>query len=151
MCVFQVSSPSRPPARGGHFTRMRLAMNPVIRIVQAIRRWRATRKRDREYWRWHNTLYPGGSTASQAWTDFRLQIIRRDGYRCVNCGRTGRFPRRRRAWWEPFRPEGPRIGLQVDHILPLSRGGTNNPANLQTLCKSCHDTKTGRRLKGPSV
>jgi 5-methylcytosine-specific restriction endonuclease McrA len=121
-------------------------MNPFRPILQ----WWARRKRDRAYWRWHDTLYPGGSIQSPEWADLRLQIIRRDGYRCRICGRTGTFPRRRRAWWEPFRPEGPRIGLQVDHIRPLSQGGTSNPANLQTLCKACHEKKTGRLLRGPA-
>lgn len=36
----------------------------------------------------------------------------------------------------------------VDHITPLSRGGTNDPANLQSLCHSCHSSKTGRERKG---
>lgn len=31
---------------------------------------------------------------------------------------------------------------EVDHILPLRRGGTNDLTNLQTLCKSCHSRKT---------
>ena len=33
---------------------------------------------------------------------------------------------------------------QVDHIMPLSRGGTNDRANLQPLCHSCHSRKTAR-------
>lgn len=28
--------------------------------------------------------------------------------------------------------------LTVDHILPLSMGGTNEPANLRVLCRSCN-------------
>ena len=35
----------------------------------------------------------------------------------------------------------------VDHIKPLNDGGTNHPANLQTLCKSCHDKKTQNDVK----
>ena len=31
---------------------------------------------------------------------------------------------------------------QVDHIVPLSRGGTNRFSNLQSLCASCHSRKT---------
>lgn len=31
---------------------------------------------------------------------------------------------------------------EVDHILPLGKGGSNNPNNLQALCVSCHKTKT---------
>ncbi|HYY49042.1 MAG TPA: HNH endonuclease [Thermoplasmata archaeon] len=123
--------------------------NPFRAFARAIVHWQRKRAADRAFWRRHDALYPGGSLRSEEWANLRLQIIRRDRYRCVRCGRSGRFPRRRRGWGEPFVPEGPRIGLQVDHIIPLSRGGTNNPANLQTLCKSCHERKTGRRLKGP--
>jgi len=45
-------------------------------------------------------------------------------------------------------------GEEVDHILPLNDGGTHHPDNLQTLCKSCHSTKTAqdkaKRKKGKS-
>ena len=31
---------------------------------------------------------------------------------------------------------------QIDHILPLYQGGSNDRENLQGLCSPCHDTKT---------
>jgi 5-methylcytosine-specific restriction protein A len=31
---------------------------------------------------------------------------------------------------------------QVDHIKPLFKGGTDAPANLQSLCVPCHEAKT---------
>jgi 5-methylcytosine-specific restriction endonuclease McrA len=31
---------------------------------------------------------------------------------------------------------------EVDHIIPLGKGGSNNPDNLQALCVKCHKTKT---------
>ena len=32
-------------------------------------------------------------------------------------------------------------GLTIDHIIPLSLGGTNDKKNLQTLCITCHKKK----------
>ena len=32
----------------------------------------------------------------------------------------------------------------IDHILPLALGGSNEPENLQILCRSCHQTKTSK-------
>jgi len=50
----------------------------------------------------------------------RRQVLERDGLRCQapGCGRT-RF-------------------LEIHHRVPRGRGGTNDPANLVTLCGSCH-------------
>lgn len=37
----------------------------------------------------------------------------------------------------------------VDHITPLADGGTDDMANLQPLCKPCHDRKTMRESVSP--
>jgi 5-methylcytosine-specific restriction endonuclease McrA len=121
-------------------------MNPISMIIKAIQDWLAGQKEESEYWQRHDTLYAGGSRQSHEWQQLRLQVLRRDHYRCVRCGRSGRFPRRSR--WEPFVPTGPYVGLHVHHVNPLSRGGSNNPENLETLCIWCHENETGRHLKG---
>lgn len=36
------------------------------------------------------------------------------------------------------------VGLQTDHIVPLHRGGTDDWANLQSLCHQHHAEKTAR-------
>ena len=54
-------------------------------------------------------------------TNRRMGIIRRDGYKCLNCGSGNR--------------------LQVDHIKPLFVGGSDANKNLQTLCRVCHKIK----------
>lgn len=35
---------------------------------------------------------------------------------------------------------------EVDHIVPLAKGGTNKLSNLQSLCKPCHSRKTAREV-----
>lgn len=39
-------------------------------------------------------------------------------------------------------PSRPRIATEVDHIVPLSAGGTDADDNLQSLCSECHNLKT---------
>jgi len=54
--------------------------------------------------------------------DIRWTVFRRDGYRCVHCGSP--------------------IDLGIDHIQPVSSGGSNDPSNLQTLCRVCSSVKS---------
>jgi 5-methylcytosine-specific restriction endonuclease McrA len=35
----------------------------------------------------------------------------------------------------------------IDHVIPLSKGGTNWPANLRPICKSCNHRKYNKSLK----
>ncbi len=58
-----------------------------------------------------------------------FRVFQRDDYRCRHCGSDGTEPGR---------------DLTVDHMLPVSRGGTNELANLQTLCRSCNSRKGTR-------
>ncbi|MFG3043290.1 HNH endonuclease [Streptomyces sp. NPDC048330] len=37
----------------------------------------------------------------------------------------------------------PADAVDVDHVRPLSMGGTNTDGNVQTLCRGCHQLKTG--------
>lgn len=48
-------------------------------------------------------------------------------------------------------PLQPYFGWEVDHIIPLSRGGTNLPSNLCAACCACNGTKgslTGEEFRG---
>jgi predicted HNH restriction endonuclease len=63
------------------------------------------------------TAWQGGSRHAE-WEESRRQILQRDGYACRQCGNT--------------------IKLEVHHLKPRHKGGTNSPENLITLCENCH-------------
>lgn len=60
----------------------------------------------------------------------RKQIMQRDNYTCQCCGNS--------IYNEP------NLLLEVDHIVPVSRGGKTIPSNLQTLCWKCNRNKSDR-------
>lgn len=69
----------------------------------------------------------------------RRVVFERDGGVCGKCLRQVRLGGR---YDTPF-DSGPRCG-EIDHILPRSRGGQNDGANLRLLCKSCNAQKGAR-------
>ena len=58
----------------------------------------------------------------------RAKVLSRDGYRCRHCGITADLG----------------AVLHVDHIIPISKGGTSDLGNLQTLCQDCNLGKSNR-------
>lgn len=58
----------------------------------------------------------------------RYDILKRDGFKCVLCGRTV--------------ADGAK--LHVDHIKPISKGGQTVASNLRTLCDKCNFGKSDK-------
>ncbi|MFA5355422.1 MAG: HNH endonuclease [Candidatus Paceibacterota bacterium] len=58
----------------------------------------------------------------------RFLVMRRDNFKCKNCG------------WSPATGVG--RTLEVDHIFPWSKGGETTIENLQTLCSRCNSGKS---------
>lgn len=55
----------------------------------------------------------------------RRQIMERDSYTCQLCGK--------------YMPD--EVGLHIDHIVPVARGGKSVPSNLRVLCSKCNGSK----------
>lgn len=55
----------------------------------------------------------------------RFEILRRDGHACRYCGATA-----------------PDVALTVDHVIPTTLGGGDEPANLVTACQPCNAGKS---------
>lgn len=68
----------------------------------------------------------------------RLAVFDRDEWRCGLCGRRSGEP------YTNSRGKPALTSLEVDHIVPRSKGGTNDMDNLQTLCSSCNGRKGAR-------
>lgn len=60
--------------------------------------------------------------------ELRNKIKERDNYTCQICGK--------------YMPD--EVGLHVDHIIPISKGGKTVEQNLQVLCDKCNLRKSNR-------
>jgi 5-methylcytosine-specific restriction endonuclease McrA len=67
----------------------------------------------------------GGSFTPEEWT----QLKARYDYTCLRCGQ-----------------REPDIQLSVDHVIPISKGGSNNIDNIQPLCRSCNSAKWAKHI-----
>lgn len=79
-----------------------------------------------EHNEWDGEINGTGLSNDSNWSKVRDYILKRDNYTCQSCGLKN--------------------NLTVDHIIQLSRGGTNNSENLQTLCRYCHEKKDNRKI-----
>lgn len=64
----------------------------------------------------------------------RFEVFKRDSFTCQYCG-----------------AKAPDVVLNVDHIEPVSKQGTNDILNLITACRACNAGKSDRRLADNSV
>ena len=55
-------------------------------------------------------------------SEVRREVWRRDGGCCVKCGS--------------------RKNLEYDHIVPISKGGSNTARNIELLCEACNRAKS---------
>lgn len=64
----------------------------------------------------------------------RFEVFKRDKFTCQYCGK-----------------KSPDVILHIDHIVPVSKKGTNDLLNLATSCVDCNLGKSDRQLKDDSI
>lgn len=67
------------------------------------------------------------NTDNKLWKRISKEVFDRDNYTCKYCGQVGGL-------------------LEVDHIFPLSKGGTNEIDNLTTSCRRCNRQKKDKTV-----
>lgn len=64
----------------------------------------------------------------------RFEVFKRDSFTCQYCGH-----------------KAPDVLLVIDHIQPVSKGGTNDILNLTTSCKDCNSGKSNKQLNETTI
>lgn len=64
----------------------------------------------------------------------RYEVLKRDGHACRYCGGTA-----------------PDVKLTIDHVVPTTLGGDDDPSNLVTACSDCNSGKSSSNPDAPLV
>jgi 5-methylcytosine-specific restriction endonuclease McrA len=89
-------------------------------------KWKKEHKKENvfQYKRWRARKFGnGGSHTIGEWETLKAQY----NWTCLICGK-----------------QEPQIKLTEDHIIPLSKGGSDNIENIQPLCKTCNCKKSDK-------
>ena len=70
----------------------------------------------------------GSGRGGRPWRRLKQKIHTRDEWTCQCCGRVT-------------------MDLELDHIKNVAQGGTDDEANLQSLCAPCHKEKTQKESR----
>jgi len=107
-----------------HSKRQKFDIEEVSRIIKRLNNKTGNFYKDREIWDSICRVERGKVS-----NKMRFSIYSRDKYRCRMCGRTER-----------------QDYLEIDHIIPIAKGGKSTYDNLQTLCRRCNKNKGDKLL-----
>ncbi|MCM1367904.1 MAG: HNH endonuclease [Roseburia sp.] len=96
--------------------------NDIFTLTKRLHNKKGSFYSDREIWDALCRVERGKVT-----NKMRFSIYERDGYKCRKCGVSGNY-----------------ANLEIDHIIPISKGGKSTYDNLQTLCHDCNVEKGNR-------
>lgn len=77
---------------------------------------------------WHTNKHRSKRMSARPWRRKRQIVIRSDKGLCRPCSKQGVMT----------------VFNDVDHIVPVSKGGSNEIENLQCICTKCHNKKTAK-------
>ena len=94
-------------------------IDEILALIKRLQNRNGSFYNDREIW---NSIcrVERGKVSNK----MRFSIYQRDGYRCRKCGVSQK-----------------RAILEIDHIIPIAKGGKSTYNNLQTLCHRCNVEK----------
>lgn len=72
-------------------------------------------------WRFHDFFRYATRERDDSYRAHQEEVFARDGFACVYCSSP--------------------LNLTLDHVIPQSRGGSHEPSNLVTACRSCNSSK----------
>jgi hypothetical protein len=102
----------------------------ISRIGDKNPAWKGGISNDRNYRSWsknkRNRIKRIGNHTFGEWENLKIQY----NFTCPSCHKSE-----------------PEIKLTEDHIIPLSKGGSDNIENIQPLCKSCNCRKNVKIIK----
>ena len=75
---------------------------------------------------WKTDMQALRKTSGHRWQKLRERILLRDASLCQPCKARGHIT----------------LAVEVDHITPIHKGGTDDERNLQSICSECHKAKT---------
>lgn len=111
------------PDTGAGGTGPSQASRHAMRLQDAVKEWSGWTTPNRRYYGRFKSKRP----PLKEWKKLRLQVFQRDGYRCTYCGCNKRT-------------------LHCDHVLAISKGGSNSLDNLVTACELCNSSKGNRSV-----
>lgn len=126
---FRAQNKDRLKLKLARISRLSLAEFDVIRpaieefFVISETEWRHTQIDDVLSNSAKATLRP----SAEVWAKIRSRIFERDDYTCQYCGVRG-------------------VKLECDHVVPVSRGGSNDDDNLKTACRDCNRSKRDKLI-----
>lgn len=97
----------------------RFSADDILTFIRRVNKKRGEYFSDREIWEAICRV-----ERAKVSNKMRFSIYERDGHKCRKCGISDRY-----------------ADLEIDHIIPIAKGGKSTYDNLQTLCHKCNVEK----------